>query len=90
MFEDDKFGFIELKEKTSDCEAGICFLWLDTDKNIEQRSCDRCKSSGFWRCEDNGLVLFGTARFSVTYHIGNIFKENESDKNTFVEIFNRK
>lgn len=30
-----------------------------------------------------------TARSSIAYHIGNIFKEGELDKNTFVEIFDR-
>ena len=30
-----------------------------------------------------------TARSSIAYHIGNIFKEGELDKNTSVEIFDR-
>ena len=34
-------------------------------------------------------VLFETARSSIAYHIGNIFKEGELDKNTSVEIFDR-
>ena len=33
--------------------------------------------------------LFDTARSSIAYHINNIFKENELDKNTSVEIFDR-
>ncbi len=33
--------------------------------------------------------LFDTARSSFVYYIGNIFKEDEIDKNTSVEIFDR-
>lgn len=33
--------------------------------------------------------LFDTARSSIVYHIGNIFREGEIDKNTSVEIFDR-
>lgn len=33
--------------------------------------------------------LFNTARSSIAYHIGNIFKEDELEENTSVEIFNR-
>lgn len=45
--------------------------------------------SVFWRKR----ILYGrkneTARSSIAYHIGNIFKEGELDKNTSVEIFDR-
>lgn len=34
-------------------------------------------------------ILFDTARSSIAYHIGNIFKEGELDKSTSVEIFDR-
>ena len=33
--------------------------------------------------------LFATARSSIAYHIGNIFKEGELEKDTSVEIFDR-
>lgn len=33
--------------------------------------------------------LFDTARSSIAYHIGNIFKEKELVKETSVEIFDR-
>ena len=33
--------------------------------------------------------MFDTARSSIAYHIGNIFKEEELDRNTSVEIFDR-
>ena len=35
------------------------------------------------------IILFDTARSSIAYHIGNIFKEGELEKNTSVEIFDR-
>ena len=34
-------------------------------------------------------VLFDTARSSIAYHINNIFKEAELDRNSSVEIFDR-
>lgn len=42
-----------------------------------------------WLTQEQMSELFDTARSSIAYHIGNIFKENELDKNTSVEIFDR-
>lgn len=42
-----------------------------------------------WLTQEQMSVLFDTARSSIAYHIGNIFKEGELDKNTSVEIFDR-
>ncbi|MBQ3792258.1 MAG: virulence RhuM family protein [Clostridia bacterium] len=42
-----------------------------------------------WLTQDQMSVLFDTARSSIAYHIGKIFKEKELDKNTSVEIFDR-
>ena len=42
-----------------------------------------------WLTQDQMSKLFDKARSSVAYHINNIFKENELDKNTSVEIFDR-
>ena len=42
-----------------------------------------------WLTQEQMSELFDTARSSVAYHIGNIFKEGELDKNTSVEIFDR-
>lgn len=42
-----------------------------------------------WLTQEQMSVLFDTARSSIAYHIGNIFKEEELDKNTSVEIFDR-
>ena len=42
-----------------------------------------------WLTQDQMSELFDTARSSIAYHIGNIFKENELDRDTSVEIFDR-
>lgn len=42
-----------------------------------------------WLTQDQMSDLFATARSSIAYHIGNIFKEGELDKNTSVEIFDK-
>ena len=42
-----------------------------------------------WLTQEQMSSLFDTARSSIAYHIGNIFKEGELEKNTSVEIFDR-
>jgi prophage maintenance system killer protein len=42
-----------------------------------------------WLTQDQMSTLFDTARSTVAYHIGNIFKEGELDKDTSVEFFDR-
>ena len=42
-----------------------------------------------WLTQEQMSELFDTARSSIAYHIGNIFKEGELDKDTSVEIFDR-
>ena len=42
-----------------------------------------------WLTQDQMSELFDTARSSIAYHIGNIFKEGELSKDTSVEIFDR-
>ena len=42
-----------------------------------------------WLTQDQMSDLFETARSSIAYHIGNIFREEELDKHTSVEIFDR-
>ena len=42
-----------------------------------------------WLTQDQMSDLFNTARSSIAYHIGNIFKEGELDKDTSVEKFDR-
>ncbi len=46
---EENLKFIVLKEKGSDCEAGIFFFWHDTDK-IRSAKHDRHEVAGFWRC----------------------------------------
>lgn len=42
-----------------------------------------------WLTQEQMSELFETARSSIAYHIGKIFSEEELDKNTSVEIFDR-
>ena len=42
-----------------------------------------------WLTQDQMSELFDTARSSIVYHIGNIFKEKELERDTSVEIFDR-
>ena len=42
-----------------------------------------------WLTQEQMSELFDTARSSIAYHIGNIYKEGELDKDTSVEIFDR-
>lgn len=42
-----------------------------------------------WLTQDQMSELFDTARSSIAYHIGKIFKEGELSKDTSVEIFDR-
>lgn len=42
-----------------------------------------------WLTQEQMAKLFNTARSSIAYHISNVFKEGELDKNTSVEKFDR-
>ncbi len=42
-----------------------------------------------WLTQDQMSELFDTARSSIAYHIGHIFKEKELERDTSVEIFDR-
>ena len=42
-----------------------------------------------WLTQEQMSSLFDTARSSIAYHITNIFKEAELEKDTSVEIFDR-
>jgi death-on-curing family protein len=42
-----------------------------------------------WLTQDQMSRLFDTARSSIAYHIGNIFKEQELEEDTSVEIFDK-
>ncbi|MDO4322000.1 MAG: virulence protein RhuM/Fic/DOC family protein [Lachnospiraceae bacterium] len=62
---------------------------LFTDDKIELEVPITPDQETVWLTQEQMSVLFDTARSSITYHIGNIFKEGELDKNTSVEIFDR-
>lgn len=47
------------------------------------------ESDTVWLTQEQMADLFDTARSSIAYHINNVFKENELDKNTSVEIFDK-
>lgn len=42
-----------------------------------------------WLTQEQMSVLFETSRSTIAYHINNVFKENELDRDTSVEIFDR-
>ncbi len=60
-----------------------------TDEDLELEVPITPELDTVWLTQDQMSVLFGTARSSIAYHIGNIFKEKELDKSTSVEIFDR-
>ncbi len=62
---------------------------LFTDDKIELEVPITPEQETVWLTQEQMSVLFDTARSSIAYHIGNIFKEGELDKNTSVEIFDR-
>lgn len=62
---------------------------LFTDDNIELEVTISPEQDTVWLTQEQMSELFDTARSSIAYHIGNIFKEGELDKNTSVEIFDR-
>ncbi len=47
------------------------------------------KQETVWLTQEQMSVLFDTARSSIAYHINNIFKEQELERDTSVEIFDR-
>ncbi|HJB45718.1 MAG TPA: virulence protein RhuM/Fic/DOC family protein [Candidatus Mediterraneibacter surreyensis] len=62
---------------------------LFTDNGIKLEVPITPEQETVWLTQEQMSVLFETARSSIAYHIGNIFKEGELDKNTSVEIFDR-
>jgi len=62
---------------------------LFTDDKIELEVPITPDQETVWLTQEQMSMLFDTARSSIAYHIGNIFKEGELDKNTSVEIFDR-
>lgn len=62
---------------------------LFTDDNIKLEVPITPEQETVWLTQEQMSELFDTARSSIAYHIGNIFKEGELDKSTSVEIFDR-
>ncbi|HHV10008.1 MAG TPA: virulence protein RhuM/Fic/DOC family protein [Clostridiales bacterium] len=62
---------------------------LFKDENLELHVPVTPEQDTVWLTQEQMSELFDTARSSIAYHIGNIFKEGEIDKNTSVEIFDR-
>lgn len=57
----------------------------DNDFVLEVRT-DK-QNETVWLTQDEIALLFGSARSTITYHINNIFTNDELDKNTSVEKF---
>jgi len=60
-----------------------------TDENLELEVPITPERDTVWLTQEQMSALFETARSSIAYHIGNIFKEKEVDKSTSVENFDR-
>lgn len=62
---------------------------LFTDEDVKLEVPITPEQDTVWLTQEQMSVLFDTARSSIAYHINNIFKEGELDKNTSVENFDR-
>ena len=58
-----------------------------TDEGFELEVRADSENETVWLTQDEIALLFDTARSTVTYHINNIFSNNELEKNTSVEKF---
>lgn len=68
-------------------EKNEVVLFMDDDIKLEVPITPEQET--VWLTQEQMSTLFDTARSSIAYHIGNIFKEGELDQNTSVEIFDR-
>ncbi len=62
---------------------------LFTDEDVKLEVPITPEQDTVWLTQEQMSVLFDTARSSIAYHINNIFKEGELDKNTSVENFDK-
>ena len=62
---------------------------LFTDNDVQLEVPITPERETVWLTQDQMSELFDTARSSIVYHIGNIFKEGELNKTSSVEIFDR-
>lgn len=58
-----------------------------TDNGFELEVRADSKNETVWLTQEEIAILFGAARSTITYHINNIFTEEELDRNTSVEKF---
>ena len=68
-------------------EKNEVVLFMDDDIKLEVPITPEQET--VWLTQEQMSILFDTARSSIAYHIGNIFKKGELDQNTSVEIFDR-
>ena len=62
---------------------------LFTDNDVRLEVAITPERETVWLTQDQMSELFNTARSTIAYHINNIFKEDELDRNSSVEIFDR-
>lgn len=62
---------------------------LFTDNDVQLEVPITPERETVWLTQDQMSELFDTARSSIAYHISNIFKEGELNKDSSVEIFDR-
>ncbi|MDO5601186.1 MAG: RhuM family protein [Oscillospiraceae bacterium] len=79
MFYNGERDYIALKKE----------IVLFTDNDLKLEVPITPEQETVWLTQEQMSVLFDTARSSIVYHIGNIFKEGELNKNTSVENFDR-
>ena len=58
-----------------------------TDNDFELNVRADSENETVWLTQEEIALLFGAARSTITYHINNIFSDDELDKNTSVEKF---
>ena len=59
--------------------------FTDNDFELDVRA--DSENETVWLTQEEIALLFGAARSTITYHINNIFSDDELDKNTSVEKF---
>lgn len=62
---------------------------LFTDNDVQLEVAITPERETVWLTQDQMSELFDTARSTIAYHINNIFKEDELDRDSSVEIFDR-
>ena len=71
--------------KKNDKNEIVLFRTEDREVSLEVQ----IENETVWLTQEQMSRLFDTARSSIAYHINNVFREGELDKDTSVEIFDR-